>query len=56
MKAVKRIFAVVLVAGALTSCGGHGVCDAYGYYEFNKQKKDIQDITVDETHIENGTI
>jgi hypothetical protein len=56
MKSVKRLFAAALVLGAFASCGGHGLCDAYGYMEYNKQKKEQQSITVDETHAENGTI
>lgn len=56
MKLVKRFFAATLVLGALSSCGGHGVCDAYGYMEYNKQNKEHQSIAIEETHLENGTI
>lgn len=52
-RAVKIFLGFGLVAISLTSCGGHALCDAYGYLEFEKEKEEINkkvyNIDVEET-------
>jgi hypothetical protein len=55
-KTFKKIFALTAISFLLVSCGGHTTCDAYSYYKYEKQKKEIKNSPLQEKHIENGTI
>ncbi len=55
-KVLKKIFALTAISFLLVSCGGHTTCDAYSYYKYEKQKKEIKNTPLQEKHTENGTI
>ena len=55
-KTIKKLFALSAISLLLVSCGGHTTCDAYSYYKYEKQKKEIKDLPLQEEHTENGTI
>lgn len=52
-RAVKIFLGFGLVAISLSSCGGHTLCDAYGYLEYENEKEEINkkiyNIEVEET-------
>lgn len=55
-KSIKKLFAFTAIGVLLVSCGGHTTCDAYSYYKYEKEKKEINNTPLQEKHIENGTI
>ena len=56
IKLTKKLFAISSITILLASCGGHTVCDAYSYYEYKKEAKEIKQATPETNHTENGTI
>ncbi|MDX1653279.1 MAG: hypothetical protein R3277_12350 [Brumimicrobium sp.] len=55
-KTTKKLIALASLSIFLVSCGGHGVCDAYSYYDYKKEAKEIKENTPQKNHTENGTI
>lgn len=55
-KTIKKLFALTAISFLLVSCGGHTTCDAYSYYKYEKQKKDVKETPLQDNHTENGTI
>lgn len=51
MKLSKRIFGLAAGILLLASCGGHTMCDAYSYLEYNKVDVE-KNITVEKTDLE----
>ena len=56
IKLTKKLFAISSITIILSSCGGHTTCDAYSYYEYKKEAKEIKQATPETNHTENGTI
>lgn len=56
-RSVKRIVALSATGLFLWGCGGgHSTCDAYSYYKFEKEKQELNNQVIGETHNENGTL
>lgn len=55
-KTFKKLFALSAISLLLVSCGGHTTCDAYSYFKYEKQKKEIKELPLQQEHTENGTI